>query len=77
MVDYCVKLPPGGAAGSVTLSSFALLLVEVVREVSKIHRLSPELEMRTAALQGKLFFSTVYDGCGLPGPPVKYCCVLK
>lgn len=77
MVDYSVKLLPGGAAGFVTLFSFALLFVEMVHKVSKIHRLSPELEKKTAALQGNLFFSPVCGGCGLPGPSVKYCCVLK
>lgn len=53
-------------------SNFALLLVWVVQNVSKILHLFPELEMRTAALEGKLYFSAVHDGCRFPGPPEKY-----
>lgn len=41
----------------------------MVRKVSKTHHSFPELEMRTAALEGKLYFSPMHNGCGFPGRP--------
>lgn len=51
-------------------SSLALLLVWVFQADSKILRLFPELEMRTAALQAKFHLLPAHNGCRVP--PVKY-----